>query len=526
MKASLTFTFCLLSLAMAGQAQNQIITPVGKPLVIGNQGGVKFSHLNANSPTQASNGKVLSVNESGVVMLVPESAGGASQWTTIGTNPDLYFNSGNVGIGTSTPLQRLDVNGSINMPATSSLRFNNVPFLSSPGTDNLFLGPNVGAANTTGFSNLFIGSEAGMTNTSGYDNLFIGGSRSGLVNTTGDSNVFVGTATGASNSSGSKNAFVGRGSGFYNTTGSDNTFVGWAAGIFNTSGGNNVYVGRATGVGVAAGSSNTFLGSNASSSVNSTSYSTAVGEGSKVDCNYCLVLGRTSPQVKVGIGTSTPQTTLHVKADGTTVNGVRFENLPTTTGSGAFRLYVDASGNVLRRSTAGAREAAEESSSAYWTLTPDNHLLNANAEGVMIGTGLTAAPAGYKLYVSDGILTERVKVAVKSTADWRDNVLDSDYKLRPLEEVESFIKANKHLPGVPSARDMVENGNDLHQTDAVLLEKIEEMMLYIIDLKKENTVLKGEAAENRKVKAELVESRASIRSLLERVSALEKKGAF
>lgn len=110
----------------------------------------------------------------------------------------------------------------------------------------------------------------------------------------------------------------------------------------------------------------------------------------------------------------------------------------------------------------------------------------------MIGTGLSSTPAGYKLYVSDGILTERVKVAVKSAADWRDNVLQDDYKLRSVEEVETFIKQNRHLPGVPSAQEMVKNGNDLQKTDAVLLEKVEEMMLYIIDLKKENTSLKDQ----------------------------------
>lgn len=518
-----TYTLCLIALALAGQAQNQIITPPGEPLTIGNQGGVKLFHLNANSPTQASNGKVLSVNDSGLLMLVPESVGGASQWTTIGNNPDVYYTTGNVGIGTSSPLQRLDVNGSINMPATTGLRFDNIPFLRAPGTNNLFLGPNTGAANTTGYDNLFVGSQTGVANTSGYDNLLIGGRRSGPANTTGYENVFVGSATGVYNTSGSKDTFVGRGAGFYNTTGSENTFVGWATGISNTSGNNNVYVGRAAGVGVASGSLNTFLGSTASSSVNTTSYSTAIGEGSKVDCDYCLVLGRTSPQVKVGIGTATPQATLHVVSGGTTATGVRLENLATTTGTGAYQLYVDASGNVLRRSSAGAREATEESADAHWTLTADSHLLNANNGGVMIGAGLTAAPAGYKLYVSDGILTERVKVAVKSTADWRDHVFQNSYRLRSVEDVESFIKANKHLPGVPSAEEMVENGNDLHQTDAMLMEKVEEMMLYIIALKKENTALIGEAEANRKARAELVEYQSTVRILMERVEALEKK---
>ena len=109
-------------------------------------------------------------------------------------------------------------------------------------------------------------------------------------------------------------------------------------------------------------------------------------------------------------------------------------------------LYVDASGNVLRRTTAGARESAETSVDANWTLTADNHLLNANTGGVMVGAGMAATPAGYKLYVSDGILTERVKVAVKSTADWRDYVLGNDHELRSIEEVESYIQEKRRLP--------------------------------------------------------------------------------
>lgn len=512
MNAKFTLTVCLLSLAFAGRAQNQIITPVGKPLVIGNQGGVKFSHLNAATPPQASNGKVLSVDDNGVIILVPESTGTASQWTDNGQN--IYFNTGNVGLGTDTPLQRLDVNGDINIPASNGIRINNVTMLRAPGTDNLFLGPNAGIANTTGLRNVFVGSETGIANTTGFDNLFIGGRRSGRDNTTGYENVFFGTSTGVYNTTGSRNAFLGPLAGFYNTTGSENTFVGWASAVSNTTGSNNVYVGRAAGQGVSTGSFNTFLGSSASSSVSSTSHSTAVGDSSRVNCDYCLVLGRTSPQVKVGIGTATPQTTLHVVAGGTLATGIRFENLANTNGTGAYRLYVDASGNVLRLATSGARESSED---GHWSLTADGHLLNGNTGGVMIGTGLSGTPAGYRLYVSDGILTERVKVAVKSTADWRDNVLRDDYRLRPLEEVDSYIRQNRHLPGVPTAKEMVSNGNDLHQTDALLLEKIEELTLYVIALKKENRDLRDEAGADRSAYEQ------TLRALLERVQALEKK---
>ncbi len=119
--------------------------------------------------------------------------------------------------------------------------------------------------------------------------------------------------------------------------------------------------------------------------------------------------------------------------------------------------------------------------------------------------GNVTAPAGYKLYVETGILTEKVKVAVKSTVKWSDYVFAKDYKLKTLEEVDEFIKLNKHLPGVPSAEEVVESGIDVATMDAKLLEKIEEITLYIIDLKKESEALKLEVSslkiENEKLKA-------------------------
>lgn len=60
----------------------------------------------------------------------------------------------------------------------------------------------------------------------------------------------------------------------------------------------------------------------------------------------------------------------------------------------------------------------------------------------------------------------------------------------PLEQVDSFIRQNKHLPGVPSAEQVVKEGIDMATMDAKLLEKIEELTLYMIELKKENDVLK------------------------------------
>ncbi len=99
--------------------------------------------------------------------------------------------------------------------------------------------------------------------------------------------------------------------------------------------------------------------------------------------------------------------------------------------------------------------------------------------------GNTTNPGGYKLYVEQGILTEKVKVAVKTNANWADHVFAPDYKLSPINEVDAFVKANKHLPGVPSAATMVKEGLDVATMDAKLLEKIEELTLYVIELNRQ-----------------------------------------
>lgn len=108
---------------------------------------------------------------------------------------------------------------------------------------------------------------------------------------------------------------------------------------------------------------------------------------------------------------------------------------------------------------------------------------------VLIGAATTNLPAGYKLYVQTGILTEKVKIAVVNSTDWSDYVFAKDYKLKTIEELEAFVKENKHLPNVPSAEEVVKEGIDMAKMDAKLLEKIEELSLYVIQLKKENTEL-------------------------------------
>jgi hypothetical protein len=92
---------------------------------------------------------------------------------------------------------------------------------------------------------------------------------------------------------------------------------------------------------------------------------------------------------------------------------------------------------------------------------------------------------GYKLYVEQGILTEKVKVAVKDSKDWYDNVFAPDYQLLSLQKLEKFIQDNRHLPDVPSTEEVMANGLDLGKMNATLLKKVEELTLYVISMKKE-----------------------------------------
>jgi hypothetical protein len=105
---------------------------------------------------------------------------------------------------------------------------------------------------------------------------------------------------------------------------------------------------------------------------------------------------------------------------------------------------------------------------------------------------------GYKLYVEEGILTEKVKVAVKNSEDWYDHVFNEDYHLMPLTALEKYIAENKHLPDMPTTKEVTTNGLDLGKTQGLLLKKVEELTLYLIELKKDLEQTKKELAELKK----------------------------
>ena len=264
-----------------------------------------------------------------------------------------YF-SGNVGIGTTTPTQALDVNGKIaingNQTIYNASALNVFPgslfvgnggnslngtgsegvgntgiginslFNNTTGYRNTALGYNSLKNNTSGFSNIAIGHQTLYNSTSSYSNLAIGDSAL-KSNTSGIYNVGVGYASLGFNNSGSFNNAFGNGSLGTNSSGKFNTAIGSSALLSNTTGYYNTALGYLAGR-YSIGSSTLFLGAHADTvSAGSSFYNaSAIGYNAKVGGSNMMVLGGTGiDSVKVGIGTSTPKANLHVFQD---YNGV------------------------------------------------------------------------------------------------------------------------------------------------------------------------------------------------------------
>ncbi len=179
---------------------------------------------------------------------------------------------------------------------------------------------------------------------------------------------------------------------------------------------------------------------------------------------------------KVGVGTTSPGAKLDVMA------ATHGDKLLTMSSADAnFKLniipFVIGAGNI------GYHFRPYNLGVDYTGLTLDSY------GNVGIGT---TSPGTYKLAVNG---TVRVKEIVASTQGWPDFVFDEDHQPTQLAELERFIKVNKHLPGLPSAKEINANGVQLGEMQAKLLQKVEEMTLYMIDLQKQNDALKQHVNE-------------------------------
>jgi len=109
-----------------------------------------------------------------------------------------------------------------------------------------------------------------------------------------------------------------------------------------------------------------------------------------------------------------------------------------------------------------------------------------------IGIENTAIPTEYRVGIDGKVICEELKV--KNSNAWPDFVFATNYHLMPLEKLEKFIQKNSHLPEIPSAKTVSEEGIELGKMNAKLLQKIEELTLYLIELKHQNEKLTDRVA--------------------------------
>lgn len=154
----------------------------------------------------------------------------------------------------------------------------------------------------------------------------------------------------------------------------------------------------------------------------------------------------------LGIGVASPEVALHVSGDGKFEGDIR-----------ANKIIVNSIEIAGAAPTGGGSVSLGE-----------NLIVNGS-----IGIGTTKVN-GYKLSVNGKIRASNdIRVYVES--QWSDFVFEDDYKLKPLSEIDRYIKKNNHLPEIPSAKEVKRDGYDVGAMDAKLLQKIEELTLYIIE---------------------------------------------
>ena len=188
-----------------------------------------------------------------------------------------------------------------------------------------------------------------------------------------------------------------------------------------------------------------------------------------------MLLGKRSRAAagNVGIGTNTPLFKLDIQNGG--LNALRVKGKSNFVNNDNDNEYI----NVFSDGANGYIDYHGSQSNASLLLNTQNN------KQVKIGSG------GLEV---NGVIRSLSKIHCTELlvcADgWCDYVFDEKYNLTPLLDVEKFIKENKHLPDVPSAASIENSEVNIYEMQKVQMRKIEELTLYLIELKKENEALK------------------------------------
>lgn len=418
--------------------------------------------------------------------------------------------SGNVGIGTTSPGKALEVMGDISLPSingnkqiytwSSSDANWRIGMSASPGFTTSMTSSHVqylayGNASGQGFAMGVNGSQSSFEITGSNHNAFFRGNV-GIGTATPTSKLEVYQSTTNSTQNVGLRSWTGNSSGYYGNTQLQLAFGG-GAGSFahaiksrhNSSGisGNaidfylwqpgdnvngegslNVMTLNGTNVGIGTTAPAYRLDVNGSINASSILINGApfAGGGSQWITSGTSIYYNASGNV--GIGTSSPTGKLNVYNSGPTQIIIGNPN----TASGGFTSLI--AGTSADSNGYGYLQAIQSSGTSLGGLI-------LNKDGGNVGIGTISPDA--KLAVKGQVHAQEVRVDLQGAAA-PDYVFESSYKLLSLQEVKDYISANKHLPEVPSAKEIEKNGVQLGEMNLLLLKKVEELTLYILEQEK------------------------------------------
>lgn len=280
----------------------------------------------------------------------------------------------------------------------------------------------------------------------------------------------------AGNAGGNNSAF-GRDAGDL-VTGYSNSFIGYLAGKYTTSGGYNLMIGSHAGSLTTTGGYNSYIGYAAGYKATTANYNTCIGVYSGYETttgSYNVFLGMYSGKFHT-----------------TGINNVYLGYQSGYTGNGSNNVFL---GSYAGRNESGSNKLYIENTTSSTPLIYgefDNNIVAINGN---LGVGATSFDDAQ--LVVDGKLS--AKKIIITTNDFPDYVFEEDYQLLALNDLETYIKTNKHLPGITPQEEVLKAGLPIGEFNKQLLEKIEELTLYVISLDKKRALLKEQNSEIQKV---------------------------